>query len=59
MITTSDYDYEVDHWKNISIEARKMIDNLIQPNINLRLTAMEALNHPWIKKFVDPPKVAE
>lgn len=29
MITTSDYDYEVDHWKNISTEARKMIDSLI------------------------------
>lgn len=29
MITTSDYYYEVDHWKNISSEAKKLIDSLI------------------------------
>jgi hypothetical protein len=33
-----------------------MIDSLIQPNLNLRLSPFAALKHPWILKHVEMPQ---
>jgi len=38
-IVTNNYDYNEKDWAKVSPEARRLIDALIQPNINLRLSA--------------------
>lgn len=40
--------FEKDEWENISSDARDFVSKLIEPNIELRLSPVEALEHPWI-----------
>jgi len=66
-IKRGNYDIETDNWKNISKEAKNLINSLLLKDINSRLTAEEALSHPWFKKnktkeqfnFIEPDKVKE
>ena len=37
-------------WATISSEAKDLIKNLLTVDINARLTAIQALEHPWIKQ---------
>ena len=37
-------------WATISAEAKDLIKNLLTIDINARLTAIQALEHPWIKQ---------
>lgn len=36
-------------WQSISEYAKDLVKRLLEPNPDLRLTAEEALLHPWIK----------
>jgi len=38
-------------WKNISIEARMFVDNLLQKNPEKRMGIQEVLQHKWLQKF--------
>ena len=38
-------------WKNISIEARMFVDNLLQKNPDKRMGIQEVLQHKWLQKF--------
>ena len=38
-------------WNEISQEGKDLINNLLQLNPNKRLSAIDALNHPWFKLF--------
>lgn len=38
-------------WSNLSSEAIDLCQNMLQKNPNNRLSAVDALNHPWFKKF--------
>lgn len=58
-IQTCDFEYNTHDWSCYSREARNFIDRLIEPNIERRLSAAEALKHPWIQKFVQQPNEME
>ena len=49
-IKTCDYDFKQPIWKQISKDAKRFINCLIEPNLKLRLTVEQALSHPWITK---------
>ena len=43
------YDLDSDEWKKISSEAKDLISRLLDKNVSTRLSAEEALVHPWFK----------
>lgn len=49
-IKMCDYEFSQEAWKQISKEARNFIEKLIQPNLKLRMTVEQALEHPWINQ---------
>jgi len=47
-IKTTDYEFSNPVWKtDVSKEAKKFIERLIEPNLKRRMTVEEALEHPW------------
>lgn len=42
-------------WKNISSEAKDLIKRMLEYEVGKRISAEQALNHPWIKKKVAEP----
>jgi len=42
------------YWKNVSDEAKDFIRTLLNPNPVRRLTAEQALAHPWLTTFAPP-----
>jgi len=40
-----------EEWDEISDEAKDLIKMMLKKDINKRLTSLDALEHPWIKKF--------
>lgn len=47
-IKTTDYSFSGPVWNTTTREAKDFIDKLIEPNVKLRMTAEQALHHPWI-----------
>lgn len=41
------YDFEEDYWSNISSYAKDLIDRMLTYDANQRISASEALQHPW------------
>ena len=37
------------HWRGVSTEARHFLKCLLEMDVDLRFSAEQALNHPWIK----------
>lgn len=46
------FDFDGDEWTDVSKEAKDLIKKLICKS-EKRLTASEALQHPWIKKWAE------
>ena len=46
------YTFPDREWSNITPEAKDLIRKLMDKNIKTRLSASEALQHPWIKSMV-------
>lgn len=44
------YDFSSPTWKSISDDAKDLISNLLQRQADMRYTAEEAFNHPWIQR---------
>ena len=42
-------DYDIDF--PVSKEAESLIEKLLEPNLSLRLTASQALQHPWLSSI--------
>ena len=42
------YDFSGDEWSTISESGKELISRLMMKNPEFRMTAEEALNHPWI-----------
>jgi len=40
-------------WNVVSDDAKDMIDKLLQRSADIRLTAQEAFEHPWITEVRD------
>eukprot|EP01130_Rhizamoeba_saxonica_P001279 TRINITY_DN1115_c0_g1_i2.p1 TRINITY_DN1115_c0_g1~~TRINITY_DN1115_c0_g1_i2.p1 ORF type:complete len:261 (-),score=51.51 TRINITY_DN1115_c0_g1_i2:26-808(-) len=57
-IQNGHYTFPQDYWDDISEEARDLIGNLLLTNPKQRISAQDALAHPWIvgrkRKFVAP-----
>ncbi|KAG2191340.1 hypothetical protein INT46_011922 [Mucor plumbeus] len=47
-IMSGQYEYDEEYWSDISGSARNLIDKLLTFDPNTRITAEEALLHPWI-----------
>jgi len=47
----ANYSFIGDVWEDISKEAKSLIDMLMRKDANKRISAAEALNHPFIKKY--------
>lgn len=45
------YDKNYSRWKNASNEVQDLIEKLLISDPNKRLSAKDALNHPWFKKY--------
>ena len=48
-ILQTDYNFEGPVWQGISRQAKHFIEALIEPNVDKRMTCVQALEHPWIK----------
>ena len=44
-------------WKNISIEAKMFVDNLLEKDPEKRMSIQEVLQHKWLQKFNEEKKV--
>ncbi|OBZ81914.1 Calcium/calmodulin-dependent protein kinase type 1D [Choanephora cucurbitarum] len=47
-IISGQYEYDEEYWSTISSSAKDLIDRLLTFDPNKRITAKEALEHPWI-----------
>jgi len=48
-ITSANYRFHSSRWGSVSDEAKDLVTSLLQPNPECRLSAAEALNHPWFR----------
>eukprot|EP00035_Acanthoeca_spectabilis_P021313 m.437564 g.437564 ORF g.437564 m.437564 type:complete len:358 (-) comp18128_c0_seq1:151-1224(-) len=51
------YSFAAPEWKEISDEAVDVIQQLMDPRVETRLTAKELLEHPWLEVVVEQPPV--
>jgi calcium-dependent protein kinase len=52
-IVRAQYSFHGPHWKHISKEGKSFIKKLLVVNSDDRMSAKEALNHPWLKSNTD------
>ncbi|KAJ8662607.1 hypothetical protein O0I10_001569 [Lichtheimia ornata] len=52
-IMSGNYEYDEEYWEDISDDAKDLIDRLLTYHPSKRITAKEALEHPWITKEHD------
>ncbi len=50
-IKSGHFEFSKSHWKRISKEAKKLITSMLTKERHNRITAGEALNHKWFKRF--------
>jgi serine/threonine protein kinase len=48
LILSAEYDFPVDDWENISEDAKDIVTKMIEPDTDVRLSAEEVLDHPWL-----------
>ena len=57
-IRQTDYEFKNEVWDHeVSPQAIKFIERLLEPNLNRRMSVEEALNHPWIASLTDTGEV--
>jgi serine/threonine protein kinase len=49
-IKNCEYSFPEEHWQGISGDAKDLIGQLLQTNANLRPTALQVLQHPWLQQ---------
>ncbi|KAL8426512.1 hypothetical protein Efla_004877 [Eimeria flavescens] len=52
------FSFNEQDWKGVSSEAKDLVRKLMAFDPHQRLSAEQALNHPWIKHFSTPPNPA-
>uniref|UniRef100_A0A3P8X431 Protein kinase domain-containing protein n=1 Tax=Cynoglossus semilaevis TaxID=244447 RepID=A0A3P8X431_CYNSE len=52
-ISNCEYIFDSEAFKDISLEAMDFVDRLLVKNAKLRMTAHEALEHPWLKMKIE------
>uniref|UniRef100_A0A3B0MGI9 Calcium-dependent protein kinase 1 n=1 Tax=Theileria annulata TaxID=5874 RepID=A0A3B0MGI9_THEAN len=58
LIIAGNYSYPDKEWHDVSDEAKNLIDLMLTYNPDKRISAAQALNHPWILKFSKAGKAA-
>ncbi|CUV04485.1 unnamed protein product [Cryptosporidium hominis] len=53
------YSLEHNSWKYVSDSAKDLIKRLLMTDPNKRISAQDALNHPWIKSQISSPNTAD
>lgn len=48
-IVKGDYEFDSPYWDNITYNAKDLITKLLKVDVRERLTAEEALRHPWVR----------
>ena len=51
-VKKGNWEFKGEQWDMVSPEVKDLICKLMNKNVGSRLTAVEALAHPWIKKKV-------
>ena len=51
-IRNCEYSFPEEQWQSISEEAKDLIRQLLQMNANLRPSAQQVLQHPWLQQAV-------
>ena len=59
LIKRGKFTFHSNHWKYVSKEGRDFISRLLKVNPKKRMSADEALNHPWIVKHATTEKTKE
>lgn len=49
-ILKGEYEFHDEDWSHVSAEAKDLVRGLLTVDVNKRLTACQALKHPWISK---------
>jgi calcium-dependent protein kinase len=44
-------------WQEVSSEAKDLVSKLLLYNPDDRISAVDALNHPWLSKFATTDKI--
>lgn len=47
------YDFDEDYWSDISDEAKDLINKMLEYDPDRRITAHDALQHPWFKRIAE------
>ncbi|EGG23844.1 hypothetical protein DFA_05980 [Cavenderia fasciculata] len=47
-IIDSKFDFSSDHWTSVSDDAKHFIASLLKVNVDERMSALEAVSHPWL-----------
>jgi len=55
-IMNADYQFDEQYWAGVSPEAKDFINHLLHIDPAQRLTARNALDHPWLTPSVDAPQ---
>ena len=53
------YSFSSPEWENVSDEAIDVIQQLMDPRRETRLTAKDLLEHPWLEEPALPPQVEQ
>lgn len=48
------YEFDLTYWANVSEEAKDFVSKLLTVDMGSRMTATQALNHPWVSEVVHP-----
>ena len=52
LIKTCDFDYAAEDWSALTPYAKDFVSQLLDPNLKLRMSAEQALQHKWMKQHV-------
>lgn len=58
-VKVGQYSLEHNSWKYVSDSAKDLIKRLLMTDPNKRISAQDALNHPWIKSLISSPNTAD